>query len=58
MKRRRPGLESAKTRVKARGDFGDTLPSFKLKRPFKGASSHLDYQEMPKVEATDDASVE
>ncbi len=50
VKRRRAGAESAKTRVKARGDVGDTLPSFKLKRPLKGASS-LDYQEMLKVEA-------
>ncbi len=48
-KRRREGAESAKTRCQARVDM---LPSSKLQWPFKGASSHLDYQEVLKVEAS------
>ena len=51
-KRRRAGAESAKTKFKARGDDDGMLPSSKLHRPFKGASSHLDYQEALKDEAS------
>ncbi len=51
-KRRRAGSEVAKTRCQVRVDAGDMLPSSKLHRSFRGASSHLDYQEALKVEAS------
>jgi hypothetical protein len=51
-KRRRAGSDGAKTRDAARDNSGDMLPSFKKHRPFKGASSHLSYQEILKFEAT------
>jgi hypothetical protein len=52
-KRRRAGRESARTHCQARINVGDMLPSSsKLQRSFKVASSHLDYQEVLKVEAS------
>ena len=51
-KRRRASAEFAKTRCQVRVDAGDMIPSSKLHRPFKGASSHLDYEEVLKVEAS------
>jgi hypothetical protein len=54
-KRRRAGTDGAKTRCQARVHAGDMLPSSKLQRPFKGTSSHLDYQEVLKVKASADA---
>ena len=51
-KRRRAGAESAKTKFKARVYAGDMLPSSKLRRPCKGASSHLDYHEALKAKAS------
>jgi len=50
-KSRRAGAESVKARLAARYDASGILPSSKLHRAFKGAASHLDYQEALKIEA-------
>ena len=42
-KRRRAGSDGPKTRDAARVHFGGMMPSSKMQRPFKGASSHLNY---------------
>ncbi len=51
-KRQRPCADGAKTQVDTRIGDGDELPSPKLQRTFKCASSHLDGKEMFKFEAS------
>jgi len=51
-KRRHACSDGAKTRNAARANSSDILPSSKMHRTFKGASSHLNYQEILKFEAT------
>ena len=51
-KRRRAGVASVVAKNTVSEDIINTLPSSKLQRPFKGAISHLDYQEIVKVEAS------
>jgi hypothetical protein len=49
---RRAGADGAKTRRNAWIDAGDKLPSPKRQRTLKGASSHLDYHDILKFEAS------
>jgi hypothetical protein len=55
-KRRRAGADGVKARVKAWMNVGDKLPSSKLQWPFKGAYSHLDYDDILKFKASSVAS--
>ncbi len=48
-KRRRAGVASATAKKNVNEDDVNTLPSSKLLKPFKGAISHLEYQEILKV---------
>ena len=45
-KRRRAGVASAVAKNSVNEDGVNTLPSFKLQKPFKGAKKHLEYQEI------------
>ena len=48
-KRRRAGVASVVAKKSVNEDGVYTLPSSKLQKPFKGAISHLEYQEILKV---------